>query len=182
MVNESREVIVMARNEANVSRMPERTGRGVPVSGPGTVGSLRNEINHLFDRFAGRERGLREPLDPFDRVLAREPLFAQADLSETDEAWELQVDLPGMRKDDVTVDYANGVITIAGERTDEREDSRKGYYLSERSHGAFQRAFRVPEGVEPDAIRARFDDGVLTVTLPKSAEARRQSHRIEIQG
>lgn len=175
----------MARKEANVTRMPEQARHDVPVRGPGAVGSLRNEINSLFDRFAGRERGLRDvrdPLDLFEGPLGREPAFAQADLSETDDAWELQVDLPGMSKDDVTVDYAGGVVTIAGERTDQREDSRRGYYLSERSYGAFQRSFRVPEGVEPDRIEARFDNGVLTVTLPKSENARRHSHRIEVQG
>lgn len=175
----------MARNEATVTRMPERTQRDVPVRGPGAVGTLRDEINSLFERFAGRDRPLRdvrEPLDLLDWPLGREPAFAQADLSETEDAWELQIDLPGLDKEDVSVDYANGVVTIAGERTDQREDKRKGYYLSERTYGSFQRSFRVPEGVKPDDIRARFDNGVLTVELPKSDEARRQTHRIEIQG
>lgn len=175
----------MARDEATVTRMPERTEREIPVRGPGAVGALRNEINSLFDRFAGRDRALRDvrdPLDLFDWAWGREPAFAQADLSETDEAWELQIDLPGMSKDDVRIDYANGVVTVAGERTDEREDKRKGYYLSERTYGSFQRSFRVPEGVKADDIKARFDNGVLTIELPKSEEARKQSHRIEIQG
>ena len=175
----------MARNEPTVTRMPNRDERNVPVRGPGAIGGLRNEINTLFDRFAGRDRlsrELRDPFDVFDWPLARESVVAQADLSETDEAYELQVDLPGMKKDDVAVDYANGVLTISGERTDEREDKRKGYYLSERSYGSFQRAFRVPEGVLTDAVEAKFDDGVLTVTLPKSEEARRHSRRIEVQG
>lgn len=175
----------MARNEATVTRMPERTERDIPVRGPGAVGTLRNEINSLFDRFAGRDRALRdvrEPLDLLDWPFGRETAFAQADLSETEDAWELQIDLPGLDKEDVSVDYANGVVTIAGERTDEREDKRKGYYLSERTYGSFQRSFRVPDGVKAEEIKARFDNGVLTVELPKSEEARKQTHRIEIQG
>lgn len=175
----------MARNEATVTRMPERTQRDVPVRGSGAVSALRNEINSLFDRFAGRDRALRDvrdPIDLFDWPFGREPAFARADLSETEDAWELQIDLPGLDKENVSVDYANGVVSVAGERTDEREDRRKGYYLSERTYGSFQRSFRVPDGVKAEDIKARFDNGVLTVELPKSEEARKQTHRIEIQG
>lgn len=175
----------MVRNEANVTRMPQRHERDIPVRGPGAVGTLRNEIDALFDRFGGRDRALRDvrdPLDRFESAIGGAPMFARADLSETDDGYELQVDLPGMARDDVAVDYANGVITISGERTDTRQDQRKGYYLSERSHGAFERSFRVPEGVRTDAIQARFDNGVLTVELPKSEEARKDSQRIEVQG
>ncbi|MDX1609727.1 MAG: Hsp20/alpha crystallin family protein [Halofilum sp. (in: g-proteobacteria)] len=175
----------MLRNDVNVTRMPERTAREVPVRGPGAVGGLRNEINHLFDRFAGRDREaplMREPWDLLEWPLGRAAAFAQSDLSEKDDAYELQVDLPGLTKDDVAVDYANGVITISGERSDEHEDERKGYYVSERSYGAFKRSFRVPDDVQADDIDARFDHGVLTVKLPKSEEARRDHRKIEVQG
>jgi len=175
----------MLREEGNATRMPERTNREVPVRGPGAVGSLRNEINQLFDRVMGRERQLADPRDPWDLLewpLSGAGTFAQSDFSETDDAYELQVDLPGLSRDDVSVDYANGVIRISGERSDEHEDKRKGYYISERSYGAFHRSFRVPEDVKMEDIRARFDNGVLTVSLPKSEEARKDARRIEVQG
>lgn len=171
----------MWRNEANVTRMPERRERDIPVRGPGAIGSLRNEVNSLFDRFAGRDRQasvLGDPLDLLEWPLARTGGFAHTDLSEKDDAYELQVDLPGMDKDDVAVDYDNGVITISGERTDAHEDQRKGYYVSERSYGSFRRSFRIPDDVRHDDIEARFDNGVLTVNLPKSEEARKDSRRI----
>lgn len=175
----------MWRNEGNVTRMPERTERDIPVRGPGAVGSLRNEINSLFDRFAGRGRQVPAVSDPWDLLewpLSRAGAFAQTDLSEKDDEYELQVDLPGLDKDDVAVDYANGILRISGERTDAHEDQRRGYYISERSYGSFERSFRVPENVQTDGIEARFDNGVLTVKLPKSEEARKDSRRIEVNG
>lgn len=189
----------MVRSNENVSRMPERqAGREVPVRGGG-LSSLRTEMNRLFDRFGGRgaapsggrRTGDLAAFDPFGRdpfellesALAEGGLesFGRADLSETEEAYELQVDLPGMKKDDVQVDYSDGILTISGERRDEREDERKGYYLSERSYGAYRRSFRVPENVDHDAISARFSDGVLTVKLPKTEESRETARRIDIK-
>lgn len=190
----------MARNDSTVSRMPERrSGRDIPVRGAG-VSSLRNEINRLFDRFSGRGMASRtgrraaEPWGLDDPWLGRDPFelldsafgaaaasFGHADLSETDEGYELQIDLPGMKNDGVAVDYSDGILTVSGERSDEREDRRKGYYLSERSYGVYERSFRVPDSVEPDDIGAEFRDGVLTVTLPKSEEARRSSRRIDVR-
>lgn len=188
----------MARTEKNVTRMPEReTERDIPVRGGG-ASSLRNELNRLFDRFGGRgvAPSGRRPTDlwsPEDLWFGRDPFallegafggmesFGHADLSETEDAYELQVDLPGMKKDDVSVDYSDGVLTISGERKDEREDKRKGYYLSERSYGAYQRSFRVPESVDCDSISAQFNDGVLTITLPKTEEAQKTSRRIDVK-
>ncbi len=176
----------MARNEVARER-----DANVPVRGPGAFGSLRSEMNRLFDRlYGGRSNDLienvRSPTDLFEAFgspLGRmESALGQTDLSETDEAYELEVDLPGLKRDDVAVDYSSGMLTISGERADEREDKRRGYHLTERSYGSFRRSFRVPDNVEPDRIEARFTDGVLTVRLPKSEDAQRSSRRIEISG
>ena len=187
----------MARREGSVSRMPERRSeRDVPVHGG--VGSLRSEMNRLFDRFTGRggppATGRRSSdlfgLDPW----ARDPFellesafggsaesFGRADLSETDRSYELQVDLPGLTRDDVEIEYSNGALMVSGERRDEREDERKGYYISERTYGGFRRVFRVPESVDHDKIEAHFNDGVLTVELPKTEQAQQSSRRIEVK-
>lgn len=184
----------MVRTHENVARMPERhTEHEIPVRGNGGLAGLRNEMGRLFGRGpAARRRGdLMAPDAPW---MARDPFellehaldtglgsFGNADISETEKAYELQIDLPGMKKDDVSVDYADGVVTISGERRDEREDERKGYYLSERSYGACKRSFRVPENVDHQNIGAKFADGVLTVTLPKTEESRETSRRIDVQ-
>lgn len=185
-------------NDNTVARMPGHDGRQVPVREAGAMGSLRNEINQLFDRFAGRRTpyrdgrrssdpwaprvGLlgRDPVELFDGAFGDSVAFGQSDLSETDDGYELEVDLPGLTRDDVGVDYENGVVTVAAERRDEHEDKRKGYYLSERRYGSFRRSFRVPDGGDPDRIGARFADGVLRVTLPRSQDARRDARRIEV--
>lgn len=185
----------MARANENVTRMPEQqTEREIPVRGRGLSG-LRNEMSRLFGRTpaaGGRRAG--DLLNPEAAWFARDPFellegalagglesFGHTDISETDKAYELQIDLPGMNKEDVSIDYSDGVITVSGERRDEREDERKGYYLSERTYGSYQRSFRVPESVDHENIAAKFADGVLTVTLPKTEESRETSRRIDVQ-
>ncbi|MDZ7828549.1 MAG: Hsp20/alpha crystallin family protein [Halofilum sp. (in: g-proteobacteria)] len=163
----------------------------VPIKSGGGIASLRNEINRLFDHFThGGRRGEAMPdvwsRDPFagfewPAVTTGERTFGRADLSETDTGYELQVDLPGMKKEDLSVDLADGMLSISGERSDEREDKRKGYYLCERSYGSVQRSFRVPESVDPKKIKAEFKDGVLTLAMPRSEEARKKTRQIEVE-
>ncbi len=92
----------------------------------------------------------------------------------------LTAELPGMREEDVNVDIENNILTIRGEKREEREEGDEGsrYHVSERRYGSFHRRFTLPRSIEADAIRAEFDSGVLTVRLPKAAEAK--SRTIEI--
>ena len=76
---------------------------------------------------------------------------------------------------------ANGVLTIRGEKRDEKEEKNKDYYVRERSFGSFERSFQVPEDVDADKIGASFKKGVLTVTLPKSGEAQKAEKKIEVK-
>ena len=99
------------------------------------------------------------------------------DVSETDKAYEITAELPGMDEKNVEVKVANGVLTIKGEKQDEKEEKKKDYHMRERSYGSFERSFQVPDGVDADKIEANFKKGVLTVILPKSAEAKRLKRR-----
>lgn len=103
------------------------------------------------------------------------------EVSEDDKAYQITAELPGMEEKDVDVELSNGMLTIKGEKSAESETKEKNYYLSERSYGAFRRAFRVPEGVDEDKIGADFSKGVLTVTLPKSAEAKAKTKKIDVK-
>ena len=99
------------------------------------------------------------------------------DVTETDKAYEIAAELPGMSDKNVEVKLADGVLTIKGEKQEEKEEKKKDYYLHERNFGSFQRAFQVPDGVDADKIEASFKNGVLTVTLPKSAQAQKTARR-----
>ncbi len=147
--------------------------------------SLRQEIDRLFDDFG---RGFWRP---FGRSLfAAEPLFRReptlptmpaVDVVESEKAYELTAELPGMDEKNIEVKVVNGNLTIKGEKQEEREEKKKDYYLHERNFGSFERSFGIPEGVDADKIEANFKKGVLTVTLPKKAEAQKPAKKIEVK-
>lgn len=105
-----------------------------------------------------------------------------ADVIETENQIRVTVELPGMRAENVDVSLENNVLTISGEKREERQegDEKDTWHLSERRYGKFSRSFILPREVEQDRIEAGFRDGVLRITIPKSEKARRR--RIEIRG
>jgi HSP20 family protein len=130
--------------------------------------SLQSEFNRLFDSFIGNGRS---------EVRARRWVPA-IDLVETDESLVLRADLPGLSKDDVTIEVKEDVLTLSGERRGEHEEKAEGFYRVERAFGRFSRSLTLPHGVEPDSIDAEFTDGVLEVRIPKPEE--RKPHRVAI--
>jgi HSP20 family protein len=89
-------------------------------------------------------------------------------------------DLPGLTAKDVDVQVEDGILTISGERNQSSEDRQEGYYRSERSYGSFSRSIALPEGVNEDQIQAKFDNGVLEVTVPVPQQ-RQRGRRVEVQ-
>jgi len=145
--------------------------------------TLRNEIDRVFDDF-GSDFWRR----PFHSLAALEKnwpkKFAAApavDVAETEKAYEITAELPGMDEKNIEVNVANGGITIKGEKREETEEKKKDYYVSERRYGSFERYFTLPEGVDADKIAASFKNGVLKVTLPKTAEAQKPAKKIEVK-
>src|SRR5947209_5219179 len=102
----------------------------------------------------------------------------EMDLVETDDSYLLKADLPGMKQDDVSIEFNDGTLTISGERKADYERKEKGYFRLERSFGRFSRSLTLPDGVDPDRIAAEFHDGVLEVTVPKPEQ--RKPRRIEV--
>jgi HSP20 family protein len=94
-----------------------------------------------------------------------------AGISETDKEYVVRAELPGMRKEDVKVMLANGVLTIEGERKQEKEREER-YYRVENCYGAFSRAFSLPDNIKSDAIRCESKDGVLTLHVPKTERSK----------
>jgi len=148
--------------------------------------NLRREIDRAFEDFGG---GMWP--SPFGRSFfdiqpfaQRESTWAAApavDIAETEKAYEITAELPGMDEKNVEVKVADGVLTIKGEKQEQKEEKKKDYYLSERSYGSFQRSFQVPDGVDADKIEASYKNGVLTVTMPKSAEAQKSAKKITVK-
>ena len=164
---------------------------------------MANALEPLRRRLRRRERhGMMEPFErmqdemerffsdglrgwPFMPSLFEETsrvgAFASVDLSETDDAVEVKIDVPGMEEKDIDLNLSEGALTVSGKRESQEEEKRKNYYRSERSYGAFTRRIPLPCEVDQDRVKAEMRNGVLTVNLPKSADAKRHERKIAIQ-
>lgn len=137
--------------------------------------AMQREINRMFDSFWNR---FNQPLGALDGAFAGWP---RTDVVETDDAVEVSVELPGLDEKDLDVSLTEDVLTIRGEKKAEREENRKGFYLAERTYGAFHRAIPLPPGVATENVKAEFKKGILTVTLPKTAEAQAKVKKITVK-
>ncbi len=102
------------------------------------------------------------------------------EITESADQLTLSAELPGLTTDDIGLDFENGVLTLRGEKKAASETEGDRYHVVERRYGSFQRTFTLPRTVDPDAVSAEFDNGILTVHLPKAAAAKSRS--IQIQG
>jgi HSP20 family protein len=105
----------------------------------------------------------------------------QVEMFERNGELVVRADLPGLKKEDVKVEFTDDGLTIAGERRSEHEEKGEGYYRSERSYGHFYRRLPLPEGANPDNSTAKFHDGVLEVTMPARKPIARAPRKLEIQ-
>ncbi len=105
----------------------------------------------------------------------------RADVVETNDGVEVTLELPGLNEDDIEVTLTDDVLSVKGEKKVERQDSKKGFYLSERSYGAVHRSIPLPPGVDTEKAEATFRNGVLSVKLPQSEEARARVRRVDVK-
>jgi HSP20 family protein len=157
-----------------------RNGKKVPVRRltEEPILTLRNEMNRLFDEF------FRDPfsLSPFEAFTSQLSNFTpRVDVVETDKEVKITAELPGVDEEDIDITLRSQVVTISGEKKEEKEEKGRDYYHYERSYGSFRRDIPLPCEVEEDKADATFKKGVLTITLPKTAEARRQVKRIKVR-
>lgn len=136
--------------------------------------TMQRDLNQFFDNFFGKEFGL----SPWSNFGAFSP---QIDISETKKEFKVSAELPGLDEDDVELSLSRNMLTISGEKKQEKEDKRENYYHVERAYGSFKRSIALSAEVEADKVEATFKNGILTVTLPKSAEAQRQAKRITVK-
>lgn len=133
--------------------------------------NFRNEMDHLFDRFFTGENG-----GETAQVANWTP---RLNLSETDSAYEVSVDLPGLKPEEVNVELRNGDLWITGERKTHAETQDKTWHRVESYYGEFRRGIRLGGDVDAERVSAEYNDGVLQVHVPKSEKA--QSKKIEIK-
>ncbi len=151
---------------------------------PGQFAQLRQDINRLFDEM-GWSSFHAPAMRPSDEMLRGwRDMFAAApavDVIERDGEYEVQAELLGMSVKDVDVALSDGVLTIKGEKSSERKEDKEGYHLQERSYGEFRSAVRLPRSVDSAKVTATLENGVLKVTLPKTAEAKAEERKIEVK-
>jgi HSP20 family protein len=178
--------------DTNPSKVPVKKEEGAttPAERWDPLASLREEVDHLFEDFAwqwpvgpfsARRRSLLAPLRGLSAGWGiSAPVVDIVDLKK-----EIQVraELPGMEEKDIDVEIADNMLTIRGERKEEREEGEKEgrYYLSERKYGSFERSLRLPESADCDKPDAQFSKGVLTVRFPKTKEAVQKTKKVKIK-
>ena len=147
--------------------------------------ALRNQVDRLFHDFQTgflRAPSYRSLLDiePFWRRDFSFDVTPAIDIVEKDKAFEVTAELPGLDVKNIEVQLSDNVLTIKGEKQEEKEEKAKDRYVSERRYGSFRRSLQVPTGVDAGKIEATFKSGVLTVTLPKSPEAQNNHKTIPV--
>ncbi|HVY03596.1 MAG TPA: Hsp20/alpha crystallin family protein [Caulobacterales bacterium] len=136
--------------------------------------ALRERMSRLFDN-------VMTPFDAWSPMMrALGAFLPEFDVAETDDEVRIRADLPGMSAQDIDISLEGGSLVISGERREERSVDRENVHISERSFGAFHRTIYLPQPVDPDTIRAEFDQGVLHVTARK-ARAGRGGRKIAIK-
>jgi HSP20 family protein len=143
----------------------------VPWTRRGDVARLRNEMDNLFDRFIDWR--------PFGGVAEGGMWNPALDVSETPKQVVVKAELPGMDPKDIDISLHDNVLTLKGERKQEKEEKEENYHRVERSYGSFMRSFRLPAEVAADKVNATYKDGVLTVKLNKTAKS--AAKKIEIK-
>jgi HSP20 family protein len=134
------------------------------------MSTLRDEMDRLWDRFFG-EWPILEPV--------RREWAPSLDMSETKNNIVVKAEVPGLEAKDIDISLTGGVLTIKGQKKQEKEGKDENYHRVERSYGTFTRSVRVPQEVQSDKIEATYKNGVLKITLPKSEEAKKKEIKIK---
>ncbi len=142
---------------------------------PSDILNIQREINRMFDSFF---RGSREEEE---QSLLPSAWTPATDIAEHDDEYVVRLELPGVKKEDVKITMRENVLTIQGEKRQEKETGGESHHRVERVYGSFQRSFTLPTTVKADKIDAEYKDGVLNVTLPKAEEAKPKQIEVKVK-
>jgi HSP20 family protein len=164
----------MAQNQISPFWPAALTERGLAGS-PFSV--LQRQMNRVLEDVFGPETGaFSHAPEPIRGILS-----PRIELTETENELRLIAELPGVKEQEIEVSLDDGRLTLRAEKKLERKDERENTHFTERSYGVFQRSLQLPFQVDPDEVNAAFDNGVLTITLPKP-KGRDQKRKIEVRG
>lgn len=137
------------------------------------------EIEDFFDRYS---RSLAFPFARSSELFANGGWAPRVDVSENDKAFVIKAEIPGVNKDDVNVSLENGVLTLQGERRQEREEKGWRFHRVERAYGHFMRSFTLPGNVDASQLKASFHNGLLEVDLPKLEQSPAEALQVPVEG
>lgn len=138
---------------------------------------MRAEMDRVFDAFIGRGLGGRPSLP---QLAASGLLKPDVDIRENEKELVLEAELPGMEAKDINIMLRDGILSLKGEKKSERDEKKDAYHLVERSYGAFERSFELPDIIDENQIKADFEKGVLRIVMPKRPEATKAEKKIPI--
>ncbi len=136
------------------------------------------EFEDLFDRYT---KAMGWPAIRGQELVKSGDWTPRVDITETDAEIQIKAEIPEVSKDDVKVSVDNGVLTLQGERKQEKEEKGKKFHRIERSYGTFLRSFALPDNVDETRITASFKDGMLHLQIPKSAEVRPKAIEVKVE-
>ena len=155
-----------------------------------TTDIVRQDVPRVLSSFSEMERMMedfmRRPFSMFPMMCSltakiEETLSPAIDVFEEDNAVVVKAELPGMKKEDISVELSNGILKITGEKKREETVEKKNYYRTERSLGSFERRISLPAETQVDKAKASFKDGLLEIKIPKSEEAKKKQRKINIE-
>lgn len=141
-------------------------------------GALHQQIDQLFQDFG---RGMPSLWGNGGMPAAFAGTAPRLDVSDNDKELKVTAELPGVDEKDVEVVLHDDVLTIKGEKKAEKKEEKDSFYMTERSYGSFARSLRIPFAADPDKVAAHFAKGVLTITVPKPAEAQNKTRKIAVK-
>ncbi len=137
------------------------------------VSALQERMNRLFS-------DLRTSSPLREEEISQGSWVPPVDIYETEDSLVFKAELPGVTKDDITVEVKDNTMTLKGEKRFEKDVKEESYHRVERAYGGFQRAFTLPGMVEQDKVKAKFKDGILEIVLPKAEKAKPKQVRVEV--
>jgi HSP20 family protein len=171
----------------SAAKLPVTTEKSEVTAGEERIPfeSFRREVERLFEDFRPFSWVAPSLLRPgefgFSKSKPGWPLNPAFDVVEKEKAYEIAAELPGVDEKTIEVKLNNRLLTIKGQKREEKTENNSNYHLSERRFGSFQRSFQLPDGVDDQKIEATFAKGVLTVRLPKTVEAQNAERTISVQ-